>query len=56
MRRLCGFNEAAALLPRKLGTDGNRLRIRNGFNEAAALLPRKREWIPLYWTPTFQLQ
>ena len=39
---LLGFNEAAALKPRKL--DGYRKRITEilrGFNEAAALKPRK---------------
>ena len=36
------FNEAAALLPRKMeGSPGGCCSRRTGFNEAAALLPRK---------------
>ena len=52
------FNEAAALLPRKMpGAGGAPGRDRTGFNEAAALLPRKMtSMISDTWTQFQRLQ
>ena len=44
-RGSAGFNEAGAVMPRKVGALGVRSAPAHCFNEAGAVMPRKPPWV-----------